>query len=86
MGYTGETVMARDCDLIVTTEKKFEPLLSTDEASAHLRMHPKTLQRMARQGHVPSIRIGKYWHFRLSALDAWVRSIENRCSQPFCVK
>ena len=66
--------------------KKFEPLLSTEEAAAHLRLHPKTLQRMARQGHVPSIRIGKYWHFRLSALDAWVRALENRCSQPFCVK
>ena len=64
----------------------FEPLLSTEEAATHLRMHPKTLQRMARQGHVPSIRIGKYWHFRLSALDAWVRALENRCSQPFCVK
>lgn len=75
-----------DPDLTTGAERSFEPLLSTEEAAAHLRMHPKTLQRMARQGQVPSIRIGKYWHFRLSALDAWVRSIENRCSQPFCVK
>lgn len=64
----------------------FEPLLSTDEAASHLRMHPKTLQRMAREGQVPSIRIGKFWYFRLSALDVWVREQENRCSQPFCVK
>ena len=76
----------RNCELAIGAEKRFEPLLSTEEAAAHLRMHPKTLQRMAREGHVPSIRIGKYWHFRLSALDAWVRSIENRCSQPFCAK
>ena len=73
-------------DLVIGAERGFEPLLSTEEAAAHLRLHPKTLQRMARHGEVPSIRIGKYWHFRLSVLDAWVRSIENRCSQPFCVK
>lgn len=64
----------------------FEPLLSSEEAAIHVRLHPKTLQRMARGGHVPCIRIGRYWWFRLSELDAWVRSIENRCSQPFCVK
>ena len=64
----------------------FEPLLSAEEAASHLRMHPKTLQRMARGGHVPCLRIGRNWYFRLSALDAWVREQENRCSQPFCVK
>jgi excisionase family DNA binding protein len=64
----------------------FEPLLTAEEAADHLRMHPKTLQKLARGEHVPAIRIGRNWYFRLSALDAWVRSIENRCSQPFCVK
>jgi excisionase family DNA binding protein len=64
----------------------FEPLLTVQEAAAYLRIHPKTLQRMARNGDVPSIRMGKYWRFHLSALDVWVRSLENRSSQPFCVK
>jgi hypothetical protein len=41
---------------------------------------------MARAGEVPSIRMGKYWRFHLSMLDAWVRAHENCCSQPFCVK
>jgi excisionase family DNA binding protein len=65
---------------------EFEPLLSAEEAAAHLRLHPKTLQKMARLGHVPGIRIGKYWRFHLSRLDAWVRSLENVSSQPFRVK
>ena len=53
---------------------RFEPVLSTDEAAAFLRVHPKTLQRMARQGQVPAYRIGDLWRFRASALDAWLTS------------
>jgi len=64
----------------------FEPLLSAEEAAVHLRLHPKTLQRMARLGQVPAVRIGKYWRFQLSRLDGWVRSLENVSSQPFRVK
>jgi excisionase family DNA binding protein len=59
----------------------FEPLLTAEEAAARLRMHTKTLQRYAREGRVPCIRQGKYWRFRLSSLDLWVRSHENQ-SQP----
>ena len=58
-------------------ESLFEPLLTAEEAAAHLRMHTKTLQRIARAGAVPCLRMGKYWRFRLSTLDLWVRSHEN---------
>lgn len=64
-------------------DEAFERLLDATEAARHLRIHPKTLQRMARAGGVPHIRIGRYIRFRLSALDEWVRAFENRCSQPF---
>ena len=82
----GMNVKRGDDELTKVAGNEFEPLLTAEEAAAHLRMHTKTLQRMAREGDVPSIRLGKYWRFHLSALDAWVRSLENRCSQPFCVK
>ncbi len=52
----------------------FERLLMVPEAAALLHMHPKTLQAMARAGTVPCIRIGKYWMFRASSLDEWVRN------------
>ena len=81
--------MARDkrnCISMAVANSDFEPLLTAEEAAAHLRIHPKTLQRLARAGEVPCIRFGKYWRFHLSSLDAWVRSLENHCSQPFCVK
>ena len=52
----------------------FERVLNTEEAAALLQIHPKTLQKMAREGTVPAFRIGDLWRFRASALDAWLRS------------
>jgi excisionase family DNA binding protein len=52
----------------------FERVLDTEEAAALLQIHPKTLQKMAREGTVPAFRIGDLWRFRASALDEWLRS------------
>jgi excisionase family DNA binding protein len=52
----------------------FEPVLNSEEAAALLQIHPKTLQKMARQGRVPAFRIGDLWRFRASELDEWLRS------------
>jgi excisionase family DNA binding protein len=52
----------------------FERVLNTEEAAALLQIHPKTLQRMARQGVVPAFRIGDLWRFRASSLDQWLRA------------
>ena len=52
----------------------FERVLNTDEAAALLQIHPKTLQKLAREGTVPAFRIGDLWRFRASALDEWLRS------------
>ena len=53
----------------------FEPLLDSEEAAALLKIHPKTLQKLARSGEVAAIHIGKLWRFRASALDEWVKKI-----------
>ena len=69
----------------MSVEDRFEPLLSADEAAKHLRIHVKSLQKLAREGKVPCVHMGKYWRFRLSALDAWVAAQQNHVSQPFRV-
>ena len=56
-------------------ESSFEPLLDSDEAAALLKIHPKTLQRMARRGEIEGIRIGKLWRFRVSDLAHWIEKI-----------
>ena len=75
-----ESIMATaDSDL-------FESLLTADEAAEHLRIHVKTLQRLAREQRVPCVRMGKYWRFRLSVLDHWVTEQHNQISRPFRVE
>ena len=55
----------------------FEPLLDSVAAAKLLRIHPKTLQKMARSGTVPGHRIGDLWRFRVSVLDTWIREAVN---------
>lgn len=50
----------------------FEPLLSSVEAAALLRIHPKTLQRFARRGDIAGRHVGKCWRFRVSDLNDWL--------------
>jgi excisionase family DNA binding protein len=58
-------------------QTEFEPLMTSEETAQLLGIHPKTLQQMAREGKVPAVRIGKFWRFRKSDLDTWVRASVN---------
>lgn len=63
--------------------KQFEPLLDDRQASVLLGgIHPKTLQRLARTGRIPAYRVGRFWRYRASELDDWVRSKVNSAGQP----
>ena len=50
-----------------------EPLLDSNQAAAILKIHPKSLQRMARSGEIRGLQIGKVWRFRASVLDEWIQ-------------
>lgn len=48
--------------------------LTCDEAAAFVRVHPKTVKRMARSGELPGhFRFGR-WFFYASELDCWMRT------------
>ena len=49
-----------------------EPLLDSEEAAAIMKVHPKTLQKLARQGRIPGVHVGKLWRFRASVIEAWI--------------
>ncbi len=55
----------------------FEPLIDAEQAGKLLGIHAKTVQKMAREGAIPAVRIGRYWRFRESQLDSWIRSAVN---------
>jgi excisionase family DNA binding protein len=50
--------------------RSYESLLDSDQAAAIIKVHPKTLQRYARNGIVTGVRVGKLWRFRASDLLA----------------
>ena len=53
-------------------ELTFEQLLDSDEAAALLKIHPKTLQKMARNGDITGVQVGRVWRFRASVLNEWL--------------
>lgn len=69
-GCKSRPVLSRDVE-----NTAFEPLIDSREAAALLRIHPKTLQKLARKGKVDAVRIGKLWRFRASALNRWLEEI-----------
>jgi excisionase family DNA binding protein len=50
-----------------------EPLLDSDQAASIMRIHPKTLQKLARRGVIRAIQIDKVWRFRASTLEDWIQ-------------
>ena len=53
-------------------EMTFEQLLNSDEAAALLKIHPKTLQKMARNGEITGVQVGRLWRFRASVINQWL--------------
>ena len=53
-------------------ELTFEQLLDSDGAAALLKIHPKTLQKMARNGEIAGVQVGRLWRFRASVLNEWL--------------
>lgn len=61
-----------------------EPLIDVDEAANYAKLHPKTLQRLARENVIRAYAIlgtqRKRWRFRKSDIDAWANSCVNSSS------
>ena len=51
-----------------------EPLLGSNRVGEILGLHPKVVERMAKRGEIPGFKVGKFWRYRASALDAWITS------------
>jgi excisionase family DNA binding protein len=56
-----------------------QALTTPAEASRLLKVHAKTVIKLAREGELPGFRIGRHWRFRNSDLEAWA---ENRIQSP----
>jgi excisionase family DNA binding protein len=57
-----------------TTISTPEPVWDCVDAGRFLRLHPKTVKRMARNGQIPGCQLGRKWYFRPSELDEFPRT------------
>lgn len=57
-----------------------EKLIDAVRAGEILKLHPKTVKKMAARGEIPALRFGKLWRFQESALDEFVRQrLQSSC-------
>jgi excisionase family DNA binding protein len=63
-----------------------ESYVDAKEGAAFLRIHPKTLMRLAREGDVPAYAFSegtrRHWRFLISELDKWMRTKVNSSAHP----
>jgi len=61
---------------------QLEPLLNSEQVGRILGIHPKVVERMAKRGDLPALKVGKFWRYRSSSLDVWIDSRLESHRQP----
>ena len=56
----------------MTSGARNSAFLTTEEVLGCLKVNPRTIYRLIRNGELPAIRIGRQWRFRRADLDRWV--------------
>lgn len=46
-------------------------LLTADQLAARWQVPKSQVYRLAREGHIPTVKIGRYYRFKLSAVEAF---------------
>ena len=52
-------------------------VLTVQEVSRYLRVHPSTIYRMLKKNQLPAFRVGSDWRFTVEAIDEWRAKAEN---------
>jgi excisionase family DNA binding protein len=72
--------LPQDANSLNAAPHGIERLLTSKEASEVLKIHPKVLERMAKRGEVPALKVGKFWRYRAST--PWINSRLQSGRQP----
>lgn len=52
---------------------KPEAWVSLDDIAEHLKVSTDTIHRWIRANKIPVHRVGRFWRFKVSEVDEWVR-------------
>jgi excisionase family DNA binding protein len=57
-----------------------DDILDAEEVGKLLRIHPRTVTRLASQGKLPGFKVGDQWRFRREAIEEYIRKQEEHRS------
>lgn len=54
-------------------------IMTIEEVSEYLSLHPLTVRRLAAAGEIPAFKIGRQWRVKRELLDRWIveQSMQN---------
>lgn len=60
-------------------ERQFPPIMTIADVAEHLGLHELTVRRLAREGAIPALKLGRQWRVKRDLLEKWIesRSMEN---------
>jgi excisionase family DNA binding protein len=47
-------------------------ILTPIEAGEYLNLHVQTIHRLAKNGLIPALKVGRRWRFKKAALEEWL--------------
>jgi excisionase family DNA binding protein len=64
------------------SQKPGSEVITADEVAALLRMTPAWVYAETRRNRIPHMRLGRYFRYRRSAIDEWMRALEESSARP----
>lgn len=66
----------------MTIREETRPTIMTvNELAKYLRLHEQTVYRMAKEGTLPSYKVGNRWRFDKPTIDTWLKSQKSRSKE-----
>ncbi len=59
-------------NIYIGGEESASQVMTSVEAADYLKMHVKTVCRLAKEGKIPAKKVGSEWRFLRSVLDRWL--------------
>lgn len=59
-------------NIYIGAEEAASEVMTSVEAADYLKMHVKTVCRLAKEGKIPAKKVGSEWRFLRGVLDRWL--------------
>lgn len=65
----------------VPIRQENDPIMTVHDVADYLRLSEAKVYRLAKEGFIPSFRLGTSWRFRRDLIDEWTRKVTPRASE-----